>query len=652
MDINQSGAEVSTWAAADLFEPDAVFVVTEASAACPSPNAPAGDTLLAAFRAHRRQRPRTPHHQLVRLGNTPRDPYALIEKGFAIFGYAPFPIQPPVNWAANPFKDRSWCYHLNTLELLDSVIAAYDRQEDRRLLTFAVDVVRDWLRQNWSATEESNPFAWYDMAVGLRATKLAWLIDAACAADVDDEALGDLLRGAVRHIKELRNPQNLAKATNHGLFQMLGLLSLTRGYPELRGAPEAQVYAEEQVERMLTEHFCEPEGIHLEHSPTYHRYLTDLLHIALSTGLVSTPRLEALRSKAYDALAWMIRPDGALTRLGDCDYEPRIVAPDILAPELRPRHPGLWHVLTRGREGRPPATGALFLPRSGYAFIRGSWPQTPEAWEKASYLSFSAAFHSRAHKQADEGSFEWAEAGQMLVVDAGSYGYHYELPERQYCESTRAHNTLEIDGADYSRKRADAFGSALRRWTQTGSTYALEAEFRRPGKLHHRRLLVYTPARWLLVIDQIEAPQPHTYTQWLHFAPELELLSEGRRVVLSLPAGDRQLWVRSLSQPADSEIRTVRGQREPRLEGWISLAYKQLTPNWALACTARAANALLATLLLLTPTRQSLADETLHMARAAAELELAWSVEDQSAGVRVRHGAGLEVDVWGPGADA
>ncbi len=336
------------------------------------------DTLLTAFRTHRRRQPRTPHHQLVRLGNTPRDPYALIEKGFAIFGYDPFPVQPPVNWGANPFNDRSWCYHLNTLELLDSVIAAYDRDADPRLLAFAVDVVRDWLRQNWSATEASNPFAWYDMAVGLRATKLAWLIDAACAADVDDAALLDLLRGAVRHIQELRKPENLAKATNHGLFQMLGLLSLTRGYPELRGAPEARAYAEMQVERMLTEHFCEEEGIHLEHSPTYHRYLTDLLHTALSTGLVTTARLQALRTKAYDALAWMIRPDGALTRLGDCDYEPRPVPPDILAPELRPRHPGLWYVLTRGREGAAPPTGALFLPRSGYAFVRGRWPATPE----------------------------------------------------------------------------------------------------------------------------------------------------------------------------------------------------------------------------------------------------------------------------------
>ena len=35
------------------------------------------------------------------------------------------------------------------------------------------------------------------------------------------------------------------------------------------------------------------------------------------------------------------------------------------------------------------------------------------------------------------------------------------LPERMFCESTRAHNCVEIDGLNYSRFRKHAFGSAL-----------------------------------------------------------------------------------------------------------------------------------------------------------------------------------------------
>lgn len=615
--------------AVDFFEREALFLA--------SVSTPSDTDVLAAFRAHRRSIPRTPLYQFVCMSNSPRDPYALMEKGFAIFGYDAFPARPPIDWGANPFNDRSWRYHLNNLELLDPVILVYDETGDAKLLAYAIDVVRDWLQQNLTATEEQNPFAWYDMAVGLRATKLAWVIEAAaCAADVDDDVLIHLLAGAIRHGQELRDPAKLAKATNHGLFQMLGLLALTKTLPEVRGFAELEAYGTTQVERMLTEHYCEQEGIHLEHSPTYHRYLTDLLNTALLTGLVDSPRLSTLRDKAYAVMAWMIKPDGTLTRLGDCDYEPRVVPQDVLAPELRSRYPGLWFVLTRGAEGSAPPHGALIAPVSGHAFIRGTWPTQQAEWEGSSYFSFSAAFHSRTHKHADEGTFEWSARGQSLIVDSGSFGYHYTLPERQYCESTRAHNTVEIDGADYSRNRVDAFGSAIRRWAEANGVYAIEAEFSRKPGIDHRRTLLHVPQRWVVVIDDINAAHPHTFTQWFHFAPPLELVQEDIRATLALPGGDQTLIVQPLTTPDGLALRTVRGQTEPRFEGWTSLAYKELTPNWAAAYTACGTKVLFATLLALGPTDLRVVDSAVTPAPGNSGLEVAWSCGDESMRIVLR----------------
>ena len=51
--------------------------------------------------------------------------------------------------------------------------------------------------------------------------------------------------------------------------------------------------------------------------------------------------------------------------------------------------------------------------------------------------------------------------GRNLLIDSGRYTYKYDHPYRQYVESTRAHNTVEIDGRDFSRRQADAFGSAI-----------------------------------------------------------------------------------------------------------------------------------------------------------------------------------------------
>ena len=49
------------------------------------------------------------------------------------------------------------------------------------------------------------------------------------------------------------------------------------------------------------------------------------------------------------------------------------------------------------------------------------------------------------HGHADLFSFELSLNGARLVVDSGVASYEAG-PMRQYCRSTRAHNTLEIDG--------------------------------------------------------------------------------------------------------------------------------------------------------------------------------------------------------------
>ncbi len=544
--------------------------------------------------------------------------------GFVLFGYPAFPVQPPVDWKANPFHDESWRYQLNTLVFLDPVLAACEKTPDTRLLGFAVSVMRDWLRQNWSVPRKTNPFAWYDMAVGVRAARLAWLVDAAArSAEIADDALSELLQGALRHGQELRDPRNLAQDYNHGIYQMMGLLALTKTLPEMRGFGEYEQYASTAVERMFISHYCEAEGVHLEHSPAYHLYISHLLSTALSTGLLTGRRLETLRDKAFNALAWMIKPDGSITRFGDGENQRRPVSRGVLPAALRSRYPAYWYALSGGAEGAPPQQGELILPQSGYAFIRGAWPAGTNEWAKASYLSFSAGFHSRAHKHADDGTLEWSELGHSLLIDAGTYAYAYEAPERQYCESTRAHNTLEIDGNDTSRDPSKAFGSALKRWAKADGVYALEAEFVREGDVRHRRTLVYAPAEWLIVMDAITARESHLYTQWFHFDPALDVSVEAKRLVVPIPEAKRRLVIQPLGDEPGLTLRTVRGQKEPRLEGWTSLAYKQLVPNWAAAYSTSGRSAILATLFALAPETVTLSD--LHIQPSSDHMVLGWA---------------------------
>ena len=160
--------------------------------------------------------------------------------------------------------------------------------------------------------------------------------------------------------------------------------------------------------------------------------------------------------------------------------------------------------------------------------LRSGWPDA-ESFDGASYLAQQAGFHSRTHKQADDLSFIWYDRGTEILIDAGRYGYlgktepgsdlwnkgfWYSDPKRIYVESTRSHNTVEIDGMSFNRKDSPPYGSAIQRWGETEDgllfveTHATQFE-----TIGHTRLLVFDPGNWLLVYDcSLTKPKKTTTT--------------------------------------------------------------------------------------------------------------------------------------------
>lgn len=559
-----------------------------------------------------------------------------IKVGF-VYGRRPaFPLDLPVAWSADPYSDRSWRLWLNTLQPLDAVLAAHAKTGDERYLRFAEQLACDWISQN-PVGRRSNPFAWYDMAVGLRALKLAYLTDAAARdPETDPETLVHLLGGSWTHGWHLAQERNFNAETNHGIYQAVGLLALGRSLPELNGAEAWRQLGEERLRTMFAKFFAQ-EGVHLEHSPGYHLSMTRLLIAVLESGLTTDSTLVSLRSIAEKSLAWMVAPDGRLPRLGDTDSH--LLRPDEVGlPEARVA-PELAYVVTHGRNGAPPEERSRILQKSGYAVFRNDWPGVDEDWEQCSYLIFSAGFHSRTHKHADDLTFEWWDAGRPLVVDAGRYGYYYDDPARVYCESTRAHNTVEIDGKDYSRHRRDAFGSAIEYWGEASGMYFVSARIQRDRpRLTQRRTLVFSPARWLVVVDELEAKESHRYEQWLHLHPDLSLKLDGKRATADLGHG-RLLHIIPLLNNLAVSVEAIRGQKEPRMQGWTSLRHRSIQPNWALGHSVRRSRAAIATLLLLHPSPPRVARIAGSARVDPGQIECTWRADARKEGFILERGA-------------
>ena len=271
----------------------------------------------------------------------------------------------------------------------------------------------------------------------------------------------------------------------------------------------------------------------------------------------------------------------------------------------------LRFALSGGAEGTAPRERIRAFSQSGYVVFRDP-PDAAARPGRATHLLQTAAFHSRAHKHADDQSFVWFDRGRMLLVDPGRYGYigrtepgsdlhrqgfWYADPRRVYVERTRAHNTVEIDGADHERVGVRPYGSGVTRWGEQGRLLWAETRVRHRGCILHTRLLVLEPGQWLLVFDVLNDTrgEPHDYVQRLHFAPDLEVSAHAAGLSAAVPGEEQRLHAVALLPATLDE--PVRG-REGDLLGWVSPAYETLVPTWVGAYSAaRTPNHVFATLL-------------------------------------------------------
>jgi hypothetical protein len=233
--------------------------------------------------------------------------------------------------------------------------------------------------------------------------------------------------------------------------------------------------------------------------------------------------------------------------------------------------------------------------------VRSPQPKGSDDHGNSSYLFLAAGFHSRTHKHADDLTITWFDRGHEILIDAGRYGYvdllppdsplrlkgyFYGAPERQYVESTRAHNTVEADGLDHVRRDRKPYGSAIKDAEERDGYFRLRAEVDH-GTWRHHREIIFLPSKWLYLIDTLTAQDdsPHDYRAWLNFPADLPpQRTEGGGLVIQLPGSNDKLWVVELG--GSELIRPVSAQRHP-MRGWRSKVDNELTPAWSTGFEAR-----------------------------------------------------------------
>jgi uncharacterized heparinase superfamily protein len=271
------------------------------------------------------------------------------------------------------------------------------------------------------------------------------------------------------------------------------------------------------------------DGGHVERSPMYHGRLAhgllDLVNI-LPESDETRVRIEKRLPDILRFVSALRHPDGELALFNDAALG--------VVPE-----PGRLLAYARSLGLDAPSFGSGSFPETGYHVWRGgdaallvdAGPIGPD------YLP--------AHGHGDIFSFEMSLDGRRVVVDGGTSSYEAGA-ERDWARSTRAHNTVEIAGAD----QAEFFGAF--RVGRRGRPHDVVARVSPEGlqlsgwhdgyrrlagrPVHHRELALVAPSA-VFVWDSVLSSKPQQAVSRLRFAPGTTLRLDGADCVAIEAAG-------------------------------------------------------------------------------------------------------------------
>lgn len=449
----------------------------------------------------------------------------MFETGEFSFLNITHPASESIPWSSQGL-DKLWLYNLNYFDFLNADFRAPQR---RFHLRKALDVARDWCARNATGME----VGWEPFPLSLRIVNwLKFLMRNADAA----EALGQgkTLEALLSSLRiqalalEIRLETHLL--ANHLLKNIKGLMFAGA----LLVAPESSRWwdkGEKLLARELGEQIL-PDGGHIERSPMYHaEVLDDLLDLeALSQACERTGRgvqkLAPCVTRMGRFLNCVLHPDGEIPLFNDSALG---VAPSAAGLLGRAGLPIEAPSDYRSEDGIPEGSAdtsrngpaVTLLRESGYGVIRDS--------SAGSCLIFDCGplgpDYQPGHGHCDALSYELSLHGQRVVVDTGVSTYEI-CAERYYERSTRAHNTLRIDGEE----QAEIWASfRVGRRPRVGRLEGGEIrEFHFVRGVHyayqhrgviHSRTIVLTPRKCWVVIDVLSGKGKRLVESFIHFHP-------------------------------------------------------------------------------------------------------------------------------------
>ena len=278
------------------------------------------------------------------------------------------------------------------------------------------------------------------------------------------------------------------------------------------------------------------DGGHFERSPMYHSicvsdYLDVLNLIQNSQTVIPAEETAQLKPTVTASLTFLndiCLPDSEIPLFNDSAFG--------IAPT--PSQIFDYARSVTGYEPPPKLTGLAIheKPQSGYYVCRDG--------EDVIMIDcgFIGPDYQPGHAHCDTLSYELTINGRRVIVDSGVFDYEPSA-ERAYARSTKAHNTVVVDGAEQSEvwgvfrvaRRAKPLRAFCEKQVDGSVMFegAHDGYARLAGKPIHKRHMSYDGQGSWVIKDMLEGRGTHRMESYIHIHPDFQIVQSaaGNRVI-------------------------------------------------------------------------------------------------------------------------
>jgi len=487
-----------------------------------------------------------------------------------------------IDWESNPTYNQyvEWTYQLSRHPFWSTLAQYYLATGDERAARIYVDQITSWIDQE-IVPEKAGSYetkCWRTIEAGIRVCAWAKQIHGFIKSPaVTDEFLTRFFASVWEHGWRLRkNPTR----GNWLLIELNGLLEIGVAFPFLKDSPQWEAHALKRLREELDRQVY-PDGFQFELSTAYHGAVPNCYNaVAALYGRVDRPVPDFVRSRlpeVYEVYIKLMQPDRRTPNINDGEW--RFVPEPIRdASRLFPEREDFRWIASNGRQGSPPDYLSYAFPYSGAVTFRTSWDRD------AVWGYFDASPFGTGHQHEDKLNFLMQAYGKNMVVEGGNY-YYDQSETRKYVLSTRAHNTIRINGWDQNRRRTY-------RWNDEDIQKKADLVFETTpvrdkavssytagygptlDKTRHERTVVFwkrapglTP--FFVIEDRLTAPdaKPRKWEAIWHLDTSKLILTNA---MFSADFG-KGIGLGAFLNDPSVKIVDMKGQKKPYMQGWMPI---------------------------------------------------------------------------------